>query len=426
MSDAPVSLQGTTYIIKPNDYLRKLAVIAYGDEMKWTKIWNANTFRSGNSELIFPGEVIYIPKLEETKEAERKIKENAAGNRGPGTVMFMLGGREVLTKQGRFACGFDVMASSWNADIAWNPEGGTGDDKHINEQTARRSFAESELYLGNELAGTGLLYSRRNKISKDGIEKHLECYSKTKDLVDTSWSTKFAEIRECTLKYIAGDVCGALGYGVEFEGDPGKPFKYIQGLDGANAAGEVLQKIAAQVGFFIDCTPGGDVRFRKFPAAGAPVADLFFGAAGAEEFSVTFDDGKLFNSYMAHGQSGDGKPVASSAKDDKVPKARQLVFKADECDADTIINAAAWRMTKALLDAYSFSVPVSDWYDDNGNLWKPAATVNFKSPVLDVPDAKKFIIRQVEFEWSASGRGATLTLVPPFEIENGELKGEWA
>jgi hypothetical protein len=195
-------------------------------------------------------------------------------------------------------------------------------------------------------------------------------------------------------------------------------------MESAGKLGEVIQRIAAQRGFFVCCTADGAVFFQKFPVAGTPVADIRFGGGISEEFSVTFDDTGLYNSYFAHGQSGDGTIIESAAKDSKVPSARQLVFKADECDADTIIDAASWRMTKALLDAYSFSLPVSDWYDDNGNLWKPATTVSVTSKVLDIPDAKNFIIREVEFSWINNKRGATLTLIPPFEIQNGEL--QWA
>ncbi len=120
--------------------------------------------------------------------------------------------------------------------------------------------------------------------------------------------------------------------------------------------------------------------------------------------------------------SGDGKPLNATASDPQVPAARQILFEANDADASTIKDAAEWRMLRIELEALSVNFPVSDWFDGNGKLWKPNTIVTAKAPVLDIPDEKNYVVKNVEFAWTASERSAQLTLVPPLKVEGGKLK----
>ncbi|MCK4959785.1 MAG: LysM peptidoglycan-binding domain-containing protein, partial [Planctomycetes bacterium] len=52
-------IPGKQYIIQDENTLSQIAARAYGDETLWPRIWSANQFilRSGDPDLIFPGEV---------------------------------------------------------------------------------------------------------------------------------------------------------------------------------------------------------------------------------------------------------------------------------------------------------------------------------------------------------------------------------
>ncbi|MFP3041896.1 hypothetical protein LQZ19_08745 [Treponema primitia] len=335
-----------------------------------------------------------------------------------GTIKLKIEGREVKTMQGRFAYGIDLFASLWNAEIAWFP----GKDSALDKSTARGSFADSELSLGGELVGTGCLYTRENIITANGITKQLEFYSKTADLVDSCLFPALSEIRDSDLKQIAEKVLADNDIPVKFIDPPGAPFEVIE-RQGVETVAKYFQRLAAQRGLFISTDPTGTLIFQKAIQSGKPVAHLEWGGKTATEYRAKFDDRTRYAKYIAGSQAGDGEPIYATAYDPKVPKVRQLLFDANEADAGNIQDAAEWRMLKLALEAYSIPFPVSDWYDDSGHLWKPNTIVTAKSPVLDIPDTKQFIIRQAEFAWSATGCSAVLSLVPPLTVDgSGNLK----
>lgn len=57
------SSNAVRYVIKPGDTLWGIAKRHYGSGAEWRRIWDRNKpMRSGNPNLIYPGEVILIPK----------------------------------------------------------------------------------------------------------------------------------------------------------------------------------------------------------------------------------------------------------------------------------------------------------------------------------------------------------------------------
>ena len=54
---------GVTYTVKKGDSLRKIAKKLYGDEGKWKAIFEANQPLIRKADLIYPGQVLRIPKV---------------------------------------------------------------------------------------------------------------------------------------------------------------------------------------------------------------------------------------------------------------------------------------------------------------------------------------------------------------------------
>jgi prophage tail gpP-like protein len=165
------------------------------------------------------------------------------------------------------------------------------------------------------------------------------------------------------------------------------------------------------------------VVFQKAANSGKPVAHIEYPGRIATEYKARFDDRLRFAKYFASSIAGDGTALNATASDPQVPEARQLLFEANDADASTIAEAARWRMLRIELEALSVSFPVAGWFDGNGKLWKPNTIVTAKSPVLDIPDEKVFVIKNVELAWAAEIRSALLTLVPPLSVDgSGKLK----
>jgi prophage tail gpP-like protein len=413
----PSPAAGQNYTAQSGDTLRRIAAIAYGNEMQWSRIAAANGIT--NPDLIFPGQVIFIPGDEARQQAQAAVATNRFADRKKEQVTLVLDGRELPCMSGRFARGIDVLASSYNATIAWIP----GKNKWLDEKTARGSFADSQLYIGSELVCTARLYSRENSITKDSITKTLEFFSVTADLVDSHIPPSEGEILHSDLKQIADLLCAKHGFPVTFKDDPGAAFDMVEAKrENVETVAKFLQRLAAQRGLFISCDERGGVVFQKAANSGESVARIEYKGKVATEYKAKFDDRLRFSKYFASSMSGDGQALNATATDPNVPAARQILFEANDADSGSIQSAAEWKMLRLELEALSVNFPVSDWFDASGKLWKPNTIVTCHSPVLDIPEPKPFVICQVELVWTASERTALLNLVPPLSVDGGKLK----
>ena len=75
------------------------------------------------------------------------------------------------------------------------------------------------------------------------------------------------------------------------------------------------------------------------------------------------------------------------------------------------------------MEAYSFTLPVSTWRDDSGEIWKDNKKIILTAPIMGIKNPSPFIIRGVEFSYTADSKTAALSVVPPLYIEDGKLKG---
>jgi prophage tail gpP-like protein len=404
-------VQGKSYSVKSGDNLRKIATAAYGRESEWLRIYRANKDIIGDDpDFILPGQTILIPAEEVIQEALAPVLEIPDQK----SVTVFLGGRELLTTQGRFAYSVDSMASSWNCDILWNP----GDDPDLDTVTARGSYAESQIYFFGKLVGSGRLYTRTTRVNTDSITKNLVFYSHTKDIVDSSLSPHHPEYSKSTIKQIADDICKDLGFRAKFPDGPGGAFDLIEGIPAYETIGKFFQKLAAARGLFVSCDETSALVFQKIHDSGTPVAHIDMTGRIATQYETVYDDTLRFHNYVAVGQAGDGKIMHSRGFfDSQVPATRQFVFAAGDLDSAGLDGAAQWAMLKINLQAAEIKIPTDRWTDDNGDLWKPNTVVTLKSPVLDTPDARKYVIRGVEFAWTASTRSAQLSLVPILSVD---------
>lgn len=435
--------QGQAYVVKPGDYLRALALQAYGNEMDWPRIWKANP-QVTNPDLIYPGTVIIIPVKpapapppvpgtdaitdppDTIKKVDKKRKFKFLQNGAPhikATVTLGDDDIELECITGQFTYGIDTFAPAWLVTVPWTP----GKDEYFDTNTAAGSFAKSKLTLNGELKGAGFLGVRTNNITPTGMTKQLTFFNKTKDLLDSSHSTKWKEMKNATLKDYAESMCSALGYKVTVSSDTGKPFPVIQAPSGLTYA-QVLQNLASNRGFFVggfvDAKEQPEIIIRKLPRPGTPVAELKYGGDNVPNWQITIDDTKRFRLYGTYAQAGDGNYIYDSAEDTTIPERhiiRELAVNAGNVDKDNVKTAAAWVMAKIYLQSQEIKVPVVDWLDNTGKVWLPGDTVTLEAPIFDVPKARNFIIRTVDFNWDANSRTAALHLVPAIDVKDKKM-----
>lgn len=78
LSTSMVVFAAENYTVEKDDYLKKIAKQAYGDEEKWEIIYEANKDQIKNPNLIYVGQVLSIPDLDNTATESVATTEPAA------------------------------------------------------------------------------------------------------------------------------------------------------------------------------------------------------------------------------------------------------------------------------------------------------------------------------------------------------------
>jgi prophage tail gpP-like protein len=416
---ASLPIQGKQYTVQRGDNLRLIATRAYGDEMKWSKIYraNASSLKSGNPNLISPGEVLFIPPETEIVAAKQTAQVSRFAGRSRETMTLLIAGKEVPILSARQIDAVDKMVSSWVVETDWIP----GADPDFDDATKPYKYSSSEIYLGPELVGTGRLYTPRNKYTVAGRTKTLECFSTTADLMDSVMKPPY-EFSD-TLPHIAQQLAGQLGYPIIFSASAGKKFDIVTAQK-SETIGAFLALLATQRGLLVTDDEKGNVVFLK-AVRSASVGTIAEDNNLVMEWEAAFDGRKRFNSYNAVGQSGDADDIISTVKDDKVPLSRQYYFAAGDVDATGIEITAQWKRSRIYGMSLEIPFPVRDWYNPQGALWRKGQMVTVKSDTVGVPNGYTFYIRQTERILDSSGRSTILSLVPIEALTGEDLEDPW-
>jgi hypothetical protein len=184
---------GSQYTTKAGDTYKTVAAEAYGDGALWTLVSDANLeTKSDPTSLdylaIAPGETIIIPELAGLKRSKIKtdilkikyvppVKADYSRN----LMTLNIEGRSVKIISGRVHAAIDAMADAWTIETPWTP----GEDPTLDASTKPFSYAESEIYVGDTLVGTGLLFDVGVRYDQ-GRTKILKCFSYAKNAVDSN------------------------------------------------------------------------------------------------------------------------------------------------------------------------------------------------------------------------------------------------
>ena len=414
----PKPTPGRPYTIVKGDTLTHIARAAFGSGREWRRIWKANSsvLRSGDPNLIFPGEVINIPGPKpEIKELEQ-VEQGLPGKEKDDFTI-VIEGREVPVQNGQIVRAADSAAHGWTADL-YNYEA----DDELRELLRPYMYREAQAYLGGELVIDGRLYSVSHSVSKDGIVASLEGWSYSADIVDSSVKPPY-EASKITLEKRARSLIDPLGITVVFDVDEDAPFDRVT-ADKTETIFDHLVSLAKQRGVLITSNNKGELLFTQ-ANVGESVGTLEEGIPPFQEGEIKFDGRARFNLYKALGQSPKKNSKTATAKDSRVPLSRFTTFTADDSTSGDIQKSANWRRSKQIAEALTFTIPVPTWYAPNGSLWAPNTIVTVKSPTLYLEDGYNFLIREVQYDFNDSGTTATLHLVPPETYTGEEIEEPW-
>ena len=409
-------IPGYRYTVRPGDTPVSISARAYGDRQRWPDIWRANEtrLRSGNPNLIYPGEVLYIPELPERRQVADRLPGSA-----PDSIRVVSEGIELPVTSARLIRTMDTAADAMTAMIPWTP----GADRQLDELLLPYRYPDIDVYLGGELIMSGRIYTVKRQVTQDGRVVEIEAFSTTVDLVQCTVRPPY-EYRRIDLVQFAEVYCAPKGLRVEVDPVIGDDVDMQANgptwtADPMETEFEFLDRIAGQYGLLISSTVTGDFLWTRANTSGRPVDTLDENETPLpEEYTATFDGTKRYSAYRAIHDDQEGGRVTVDT-DPTVPGIRFLTFRADEQRPGNVASAARWRKNKTIADALTVPFPVSGWRDRQDRLWRENSIVTVISPTLSLPDGFDFLIKRVEYVYASDGVSAILQLVPP-QVYTGE------
>lgn len=408
-------IPGKNYTVQDGDSLSRIATRAYGDPTLWPRIWEANQtrLRSGDPDIIFPGEVILIPVL-----AERRRPPAVTTGKDPGGMFVNLGGQEIAPLSGRIIRTLDTVANAYSASIPWTP----GVDEKLDQQIAPYSYTPILASIGDQVIVTGVNYGVSTSLEQGSVAE-IKGATTTIDIVDSKLRPPF-EFADITLDDLIKRLIEPHGFSVIIEADTGGAFQRVTATSG-DTIFSFLNKLARQRGVLLTCDIEGNLVVTRAVIDSPPVATLEENVTpGVRGWQSNFDGRKRFNTYRAVGRSpsGDQEGVVT---DNKVPRSRFITISADDSVSGDIEGAAQWMRNKILVEAMTFNLTVNDWYDPQGDLWKENTIVSVISPSMFFPDGFNLLVNRVEYILDGAGRSTVLSLLPPTVYTQGEIIEPW-
>lgn len=404
-------IPGQTYIVQSGDTNESISKKAYGDSSFSSTISNANQSESRSG--LIEGEKIIIPAVN-----TRTIKSQPLINKKKDELTVRIEDREIELESISILRSIDAGVYGWSGVYPWTP----GEDIKIDNLLKPYKYPNNQIYIGNELVLSGLVYASNPSLTDSGRVKELKGASYTADAIDSTIKPPY-EKNNVTLEQRANELIASIGIGLESDISTGGPFSRITATPEESIFSHLV-KLAAQRGFLISTNPDGNMVFPKV-GIGESVGTLQEGDGIVMDWAAEFDGRKRFNVYRAIGQSPGENSKPSIAKDDAVPRSRSLTFQPNDTTSGNIKNAAEWKRSKQLADSLSIQLPVNTWFAPNGTLWKENTILTVISKTFSIPDGFNFLIRSVENNLEKSGKTALLTIVPPQVYTGEKLIDPW-
>ena len=407
------AIPGARYTVQPGDTLSRIAATAYGTSEQWPRIFAANrlSLKVDDPDKVEPGEVLIIPVLPGSKltpTAPNRVEE----------ITLVIEGQIIPFESIRVSTLADALADAFAAVIAWTP----GEDTALDALLKPFSYPTAVIYVAGELVLTGRLYVVTPAL-EDRRAVTIAGASFAADMVDSVTRPPFEE-NNVTLKQRAEQLAAQFGLSLEIgEGIPDGAFDRV--TIGANeSAGNHLANLAAQRGALINSTPAGGLQIVQ-AATSAPVGTIEEGQAGFQGFSMSFDGRKRYNAYTVLLESPSDERESATAKDVGIPVTRFTTKSADELLAGELDRAAKWKRNKTLADSLGTGLIATGFKAPDGSLWRKNTIATVKSATIFTPEGFNFLLRQVDFVQSPSGKTTELKIIPPQAYTGGDIDEPW-
>jgi prophage tail gpP-like protein len=397
------------HIVQSGDTLN---AIARRYRLNVNAIFNASSFRSGDRNLIYPGESAIIPD-----DGDSPVNQDLDFYDGDeNEVRIKVNGTEFTGWSGvTIEVSLDGVARAFSITSAFDPSNST-----LNASISPFSYSEVTIYIGSTLVLTGQIEVIQASISDSESAINIQGRSKTGVLLDCSIPVDQLTYTGLTLQQIANSFCQTFGIPVQLNGSdttsvsdarakPGdKYFDFLKSI--ADAKARILRD-DERGRLVIDNRPSG---------TGAPVQSFIEGEGQFVAFSATYDGTQRFSRYKVLLQVKGFPEVSSEVFDTSIQTPRPSVVIEKEAEFNDARPAAEWERARAFARAGKFSMPVIGWRREDGQLWRPGEIITVQSPSCFLNNETRFLVTSVSYSLTAGERSVNLDLHLP-ETYTGSL-----
>lgn len=405
-------IPGQTYIVVAGDTFENIAARAYGDTRLSTRIIRANQSEITSSEPV-PGQTLIIPRLAEFETTRIDTQRLQITGRADDSLTVLIDGLEMPVLSAHIVTAIDAVADGFLIKMSWRP----GDIPELDKRLLPYSYNDAAIYIGTNLIVNGAVYTIATSLEKSGATKTVECWGRTADIIDSNLKPPY-EQTNITLRQRAESLITPLGLTVVYDVSDDEIFDRVTAKPSDKIFSHLVG-LATQRGILMTSNESGDVVFTR-AAGGQPVGTLREPDPIVSDWNALYNGRTRFYAYKANAQSPGDNARTAVAIDAAVPKSRFMTFQVNDTTGGNIQQAADWRRSKQIANTLKLSLPVTTWFAPNGELWQKNTLVTVIAPVLHVGTGYTFLIRSVEFFYSADGRTAQLHLIPP-ELYTREL-----
>ena len=287
------------------------------------------------------------------------------------------------------------------------------------EYLVRPNQKEAVLYIDGEVYIRGVTEKWDPGFDLNSTVTSVECRTKPGVLLECTSTAKDTTYKNQTLREIAERECEPFGIFPEFPNGDSPKIALAQRCP-IDTIFPFLKKLACNYEFLINSTSDGDIAFIKPGLNVENVGSLSQGSEPLITVDTSYDFSKRYSEYTATGQFPGNPKAIATVSDNSVSVYRPIMFRSDAKDATSLLNAAKWRQTRALV-AVEVTAKVDGWRDMNGDLWRENRKINLKAPNVYLFNDYEYLIKNVVLDKNESGgETATLTLVMP-ESFTGEF-----
>jgi prophage tail gpP-like protein len=405
--------------VKSGDTLSNISRVEYGTPNKYMLIFSANPqLKSGDPNLIFPGEQLYIPD-DPAQELLNRQKEKTLNADNIDDISVFIDGTSIpLPDDYEIETFFDTLADRYQFNFPF-----TYDNPDITELFKPYGLQQIQIFMGNNLFFTGVQESLINISSQRNIIIRSGGRSKPYLLIKSNMpnSAYPLEKTNLTLEQILNNwILPIFSLNLEVNTDVGPLFERVA-MEPTETIWNFISQLALQRNIVISKTPEGKVLLHK-PDISNLVASFKMGeTVGIENLEINYNCNKRYGNWIGNSQSPGANNNSAEFQDTTFNEQSYKVINLPDTTAGNIDAALQWEATKSIRDALTFPINYPGWINpQNNQIFKVGEIINIKAPQIQLRTGFNFLIRSILYKKSNNRKFAQLRLIPP-EAYTGQL-----